>query len=139
MYDWQGHRKVVHKYVFNFFMEHHVITTLQSGITAGDSTVNQIVDVYNIFVGPLSKAKKLEQYFLTLAKLLIGSGIKVFYSNCNLLVSPVLFWNGLQTIRLRESSVLFFQVCLQTRQLLKQADPMTLSRGRYSFFIYIYK
>ena len=31
--------KLVHKYVFNFFMEHHVITTLQSGFTAGDSTV----------------------------------------------------------------------------------------------------
>ena len=86
-----------------------------------------------LFVGPLTKAKKLEQYFLTLAKLLIGSGIRVFYSNCNLLVSPVLFWNGLQTIFLRESSVLFFQVCLQTGQLLKQAYPKALSWGRYSF------
>ena len=31
--------KLVHKYVFNFFMEHHGIITLQSGFTAGDSTV----------------------------------------------------------------------------------------------------
>ena len=121
--------KLGHKYVFNFFMERHVITTLQSGFTAGDSTVIQTFII--LFVGPLTEVKKLEQlYFLTLAKLLIGSGIRVFYSNCNLLVSPVLFLNGLQTVFLRESSVLFFQVCLLTGQLLKQAYPKALSSGR---------
>ena len=126
--------KLVHKYVFNFFMERHVITTFQSGFTAGDSTVNQIVDVYNTFCRALDEGKEVKAiFFFTLVKLLIGSGIRVFYSNCNLLVSPVLFWNGLQTIFLRESSVLFFQVCLQTGQLVKKAYPKALSWGRYSF------
>ena len=31
---------IVHKHIFNFFQEHHVITTLQSGFVPGDSIVN---------------------------------------------------------------------------------------------------
>ena len=100
-------------------MEHHVITTFQSGFTAGDSTVNQIVDVYKTFCRALGEGKEVRAIFFDISK----AFDRVFYSNCNLLVSPVLFWNGLQTIILRESSVLFFQVCLQTGQLLKQAYP----------------
>ena len=55
--------KLVHKYVFNFFLEHHVITTLQSGFTAGDSTVNQLVDIYNTFCCALDEGKKVRAVF----------------------------------------------------------------------------
>ena len=30
-------------------MDHEVLTTLQSGFISGDSTVNQLVDIYNSF------------------------------------------------------------------------------------------
>ena len=35
----------VHKYVYNFFNEHQVITTPQSGCIPGDSTVSQLADI----------------------------------------------------------------------------------------------
>ena len=60
--------KLVHKYVFNFFMEHHVITTLQSGFTAGDSTVNQIADVYNTFCRALDEGKEVRAIFFDISK-----------------------------------------------------------------------
>ena len=54
--------------VFNFFMEHHVITTLQSSFTAGDFTVNQIVDVYNTFCWGLDEGKEVRAIFLDISK-----------------------------------------------------------------------
>ena len=40
---------IVHKHVFNFFSANNVITSLQSGFVPGDSTANQLVDIYNTF------------------------------------------------------------------------------------------
>ena len=60
--------KLVHKYVFNFFLEHHVITTLQSGFTAGDSTVNQLVDIYNTFCRALDEGKEVRAVFFDISK-----------------------------------------------------------------------
>ena len=37
--------KNVRKYIFNFLMDHAVLTTLQSGFISGDNTVNQLVDI----------------------------------------------------------------------------------------------
>ena len=42
--------KIVHKHVFNFFSANNVITSLQSGFVPGDSTANQLVDIYNTCV-----------------------------------------------------------------------------------------
>ena len=41
--------KIVHKHVFNFLSANNVITSLQSGFVPGDSTVNHLVDILNIF------------------------------------------------------------------------------------------
>ena len=60
--------KLVDKYAFNFFLEHHVITTLQSGFTAGDSTVNQLVDIYNISCRALDEGKKVRAVFFDISK-----------------------------------------------------------------------
>ena len=51
--------KIVHKHIFNFFHEHHVITTLQSGFVPGDSTINQLVDIYNTFCKALDEGKEV--------------------------------------------------------------------------------
>ena len=47
--------KIVHKHLYNFFQEHHIITSLQSGFVPGDSTVNQVVDIYNTFCKALDE------------------------------------------------------------------------------------
>ena len=41
--------KIAHKHMFNFFLDQHAITSLQSGFVPGDSRVNQLVDIYNTF------------------------------------------------------------------------------------------
>ena len=56
------------KYVFNFFLEQHVITTLQSGFTAGDFTVNQLVDIYNTFCRALDEGKEVRAVFFDISK-----------------------------------------------------------------------
>lgn len=55
--------KLIHKYVFNFFHEHEVLTTLQSGFVPGDSTVNQLVDIYNTFCKALDDGKEVRAVF----------------------------------------------------------------------------
>ena len=61
-------KKIVHKHVFNFFHEHHVITTLQSGFVPGDSTVNQLVDIYNTFCKALDEGKEVRAIFCDISK-----------------------------------------------------------------------
>ena len=58
----------MHKNVFNFFREHEVITTLQSGFIPRDSTVNQLVDVYNTFCKALDEGKEVRAIFCDISK-----------------------------------------------------------------------
>ena len=60
--------KIVHNYVFNFFRDNEVFTTLQSGSIPGDSTVNQLVDVYNTFCKALDKGKEVRAIFCDISK-----------------------------------------------------------------------
>ena len=57
--------KVVYKRIHNFILANQIITPFQSGFVPGDSTVNQLTDMYvTHFVGPWTKAKKSEWYFV---------------------------------------------------------------------------
>ena len=56
------------KYVLNFFRDHQVITTLQSGFIPGDSTVNQLVDIYNTFCKALDESKEVRAVFYDISK-----------------------------------------------------------------------
>ena len=60
--------KNVHKYVFKFLMDHEVLTTLQSGFISGDSTVNQLVDIYNSFCKALAEGKEVRAIFCDISK-----------------------------------------------------------------------
>ena len=60
--------KLAHKYVFNFFRDNAVITALQSGFMPGDSTVNQLVDVYNTFCKALDEGKEVRAIFCDISK-----------------------------------------------------------------------
>ena len=58
----------MHKYVFSFFRDNEVITTLRSGFIPGDSTVNQRVDVYNTFCKALDEGKEVRVIFCDISK-----------------------------------------------------------------------
>ena len=60
--------KIVHKHVFNFFKDNNVITTLQSGFVPGDSTTNQLLDIYNMFCKALDDGKEVRAVFCDVSK-----------------------------------------------------------------------
>ena len=60
--------KIVHKHVFNFFKDNNVITSLQSGFVPGDSTVNQLVDIYNTFCKALDNGLEVRAIFCDISK-----------------------------------------------------------------------
>ena len=62
--------KIVHKHMFNFFLDQHAITSLQSGFVPGDSTVNQLVDIYNTFsfCKALDDGKEVRAIFCDVSK-----------------------------------------------------------------------
>ena len=51
--------KVVHKHLFNHIRDHEILSALLSGFIPGDSTVNQLVDIYNTFCKSLDEAKEV--------------------------------------------------------------------------------
>ena len=48
--------------------DHHVITTLQSGFLPRDSTVNQLVDIYNTSCQALDEGKEVRAIFCDISK-----------------------------------------------------------------------
>ena len=55
-------------YVFNFLMDHEVLTRLQSGFISRDNTVNQLVDIYNSFCKALDECKEVRAIFCDISK-----------------------------------------------------------------------
>ena len=61
--------KIVHKHVFNVFKDNNVITTvIQSGFVPGDSTTNQLLDIYNTFCKALDEGKEAHAVFCDVSK-----------------------------------------------------------------------
>ena len=60
--------KNVHKYLFNFFRDNNVITAFQSVFVPGDSTVNQLIDIYNTFCKALDEGKEVRAIFCDISK-----------------------------------------------------------------------
>ena len=60
--------KLVHNYVFNFLRDNDIITSLQSGFVPGDSTVNQLIDIYNTFCKALDEGKEVRAVFCDVSK-----------------------------------------------------------------------
>ena len=58
----------MHKYLFNFFRDNNVITAFQSGFVPGDSTVNQLIDIYNTFCKALDEGKEVRAIFCDISK-----------------------------------------------------------------------
>ncbi|MCG7883757.1 MAG: reverse transcriptase family protein [Candidatus Thiodiazotropha endolucinida] len=60
--------KIVHKHIFNYFEDNNIITCLQSGFVPGDSTVNQLVDIYNTFCKALDDGLEVRAIFCDISK-----------------------------------------------------------------------
>ena len=89
--------KIVHKHVFNFFQPNHAITTLQSGFVPGDSTVNQLTDLYNTFCHTLDEGKEVRAIFCDISKVFD----RVWHKGLLYKLSSIFldhFSNGSQTI-----------------------------------------
>ena len=83
--------KIVHKYLFNFFRDNNVITAFQSGFVLGDSTVNQLIDIYNTFCKALDEGKEVRVIFCDISKafdrvwhkgLLLNLNLQVYLDRC---------------------------------------------------------
>ena len=59
---------VLRKAGFNFFKDHELIPCLQSGFVPGDSTVNELVDIYNTFCKALDDVKEVRAVFCDISK-----------------------------------------------------------------------
>lgn len=60
--------KIVHKHLFNYCRDNNLITTFQSGFVPGDSTVNQLTDLYNTFCKALDEGKEVRAIFCDISK-----------------------------------------------------------------------
>ena len=67
-YSQQRFGKNVHKYLFNFFRDNNVITAFQSGFVSGDSSVSQLIDIYNTFCKALDEGKEVRAIFCDKSK-----------------------------------------------------------------------
>ena len=54
--------------MFNFFLDQLAITSLQSAFVPGDSTVNQLVDIYNTFCKALADVKEVRAIYCDVSK-----------------------------------------------------------------------
>ena len=51
-----------------FFRDNNIITSFQSGFIPGDSTVNQLTDIYNTFCKALDEGKEVRAIFCDISK-----------------------------------------------------------------------
>ena len=60
--------RCIHKHVSNYLIEHSIITPIQSGFQAGDSTVNQLLYICNQISTALDNNKEMRIVFLDISK-----------------------------------------------------------------------
>ena len=66
--------RCVFKYTFNYLRDYQRISMNQSGFIPGDSTVNQLVNIYHNTCASLDEHKHIQMIFLTYQKPLTKSG-----------------------------------------------------------------
>ena len=60
--------RVIFKHLFNYLRDTNFLTPLQSGFVPGDSTVNQLISIYNTFCQALEQGKEVRVIFLDISK-----------------------------------------------------------------------
>ena len=60
--------KLLYKHIHNCILANQIITPFQSGFMPGDSTVNQLTDMYNTFCRALDEGKEVRVVFCDISK-----------------------------------------------------------------------
>ena len=60
--------RCMHKHIYNYLKQNHVISPYQSGFQSGDSTINQLVYLNNKFLQALDEAKEIRVVFCDVSK-----------------------------------------------------------------------
>ena len=60
--------KLVFKYLYNHLQDNNMLSSLQSGFIPGDSTVNQLAYLYNMFTEALDAGKEVRTVFCDISK-----------------------------------------------------------------------
>ena len=69
-----------------------MLSSLQSGFIPGDSTVNQLTNLYHTFCEALDAGKEVRAVSVTSAKHSIVSGTQDLFTNLELLVLQEHYW-----------------------------------------------
>ena len=62
------HERIVFKHMYNFFQKNQLITAMQSGFRPGDSTTNQLLDIYHIICKAIDQKKNVRIVFCDISK-----------------------------------------------------------------------
>ena len=60
--------KIIFKFLFNYFRDNFLLSIYQSGFMPGDSTVNQLVQIYHMMCDALDKQKEVRLVFCDISK-----------------------------------------------------------------------
>ena len=60
--------RCMHKHIYNYLKQNHVISPYQSGFQSGDSTINQLVYLNNKFLQALDEGKEVRVVFCDVSK-----------------------------------------------------------------------
>lgn len=79
-------------------IHNNIIYKYQPGVQPGDSTVNQLLEIYNTIISSLDKGQIFDLFFVTSQRHLTKFGIMAFQINFKTMVYVVKSWGGLKTI-----------------------------------------
>ena len=60
--------RCLYKHTYNSLRDNNLITKFRSGFTPGDSTTNQLIDIYNTFASALDNGKEIRVIFYDISK-----------------------------------------------------------------------
>ena len=60
--------RLIYKHTYNFLHEHRILSPLQSGFVQGDSTINQLTFLHNVFSQALDNGKEVRVVFCDISK-----------------------------------------------------------------------
>ena len=60
--------RCVHKHLYNYISQNHLLTSLQYGLISGDSTTNQLLNIYHMFCKAVDNGKEVCVVFCDISK-----------------------------------------------------------------------
>ena len=60
--------RLIFKHLYNHFRDNNLLSSLQSGFIPGDSTVNQLIYLYNVLCQALDSGKGVRAVFCDISK-----------------------------------------------------------------------